>query len=272
MARGRLRIGSSPPRPARSCRARSPPSATCAPRSRSTSRCSSRRSPCPPCGAATSRSRSPRRAASPATPTRPASRSSTCSTTTCGSRCPPITARHAPRDRALRAARRGLDVRLPHRHLRGLQRRAARLPGRRLPAGIAYQSDDYFAIRPRGQRHGRRAHPRPRAGQHARRRRGAAGKGRPPYRRVAAITAAARRPAARSRRCSNVSGTPARSTPSPGSPPPPEPGCRSRRPVVAVRVAGLEVARAVVLVERSDTSVPASRARAWMASTSGVPM
>ena len=49
-------------------------------------------------------------------------------------------------------------------------------------------------------------------------------KGRPPYRRVAAITPRARRPAARSRRCSSACATPARSTPSPGSPPRPELG------------------------------------------------
>ena len=55
-------------------------------------------------------------------------------------------ARDAPDRRPRRPARRGLDVRLPERHLRGLQRRAARVPDAGFQPRIAYQSDDYFAI------------------------------------------------------------------------------------------------------------------------------
>ena len=55
-------------------------------------------------------------------------------------------ARHPPRDRARRAARRGLDVRLPERHLRdsNVVLRACQDAG--FQPRIAYQSDDYFAI------------------------------------------------------------------------------------------------------------------------------
>ena len=126
-----------------------------------------------------------------------------------------------PTRRPDRPARRGLDVRLPERHLRGLQRRAARVPRRglpapdRLPVGRLLRDPG-----PRGQRHGRGADPRARARQHARRRRGAAGQGppAPPPRR------GRHRERADRRRDPDDARVPPRrrraSTPSPGSPPP----------------------------------------------------
>ena len=60
--------------------------------------------------------------------------------------------------------RRGLDARLPDRHLRRLQRRAARLPRRRLRAARRLHLRRLLRdAGPRGQRDGRRADPRPRA-------------------------------------------------------------------------------------------------------------
>ena len=87
---------------------------------------------------------------------------------------------------------------------------------------IAYQSDDYFAIQGLVAS-GMGVALIPGLGLASTREDVAVRpvKGRPPYRRVAAVTAG-EAAAERSRRCSNACATPARSTPSPGSPPPPE--------------------------------------------------